>query len=323
MGRRRKFDKHLPRRMYLRRGSYYFASPNGRWYPLGKDYALAMAEYGRLTGPHQPCRTLGDVIARYRIDVLPGKGDKTQINERPQLDKLVKVFGNMLPDEVTQQHVYQYMDTRAAKVPSAAKHEVTLLSHVFTKAIRWGAATKNPVQGVEKPRSNPLRRYVTDEEFQAVRNLASPQLQVAMDLALLTGLRRGDLLSLTRDHLIDDGLLVNTSKTGQALLFEYSTELHATLARAKNLKPQVPGTYLIRTKSGKQYTGSGFSSNWKRLIKKAEQQGIKAFTFHDLRRKNASDSDSLQEASDRLGHSSTTLTKKAYMAAPMKVKPLK
>lgn len=322
MGRRRKFDKHLPRRMYLRRGSYYFASPTGRWYPLGKEYALAMAEYGRLTGPHQPCRTVGDVIARYRIDVLPHKAKSTQKEQARQLTRLCEVFGDMLPDDITVQHVYRYMDARS-QFPTAARHEVSLLGHVFVKAIRWGAATKNPAHGIEKPRSQPRDRYVADQEFTAVRRLAIPSLQIAMDLALLTGLRRGDLLSLTRDSLTDEGLLVKSQKTGKALLFEYSPELLEVLKRAKKLPPQLPGHYLIRTREGKPYSPSGFAANWQRLMRKAQKNGIEKFTFHDIRAKSASDSASLQEASERLGHTSMAITDRVYMRVPHRVKPLK
>ena len=309
--------------MYLRRGSYYFASPTGRWYPLGKEYALAMAEYGRLNGPHQPCRTVGDVIARYRIDVLPHKAKSTQKEQARQLTRLCEVFRDMLPDDITVQHVYQYMDARS-RFPTAARHEVSLLGHVFVKAIRWGAATKNPAHGLEKPRSKPRDRYITDEEFLAVWALAIPSMQVAMDIALLTGLRQGDVLCLKRDSLTNEGILINTSKTGAGLLILYSPALQAVLDRAKKLKPQVgPGQFLIRSRSGKRYTSSGFKANWQRLMKKAMDLGIEHFTFNDIRAKNASDSESLQEASDRLGHASTAITKRVYFRKPMHVKPIK
>lgn len=322
MGMRRRTDKHLPRRMYQRRGKYYFVDVSGKWHPLGPDYVKAMGKYAEMTGPGKPCVTLGEVIEKYRLNVLPHKAEATQNGNGPQLTRLASVFGEMVPDEITQQHIYQYMDARSA-VPTAARHEVTLLHHIFVKAIRWGAATKNPAHGIEKPRSKPRDRYITDEEFSAVRDLAIPSLRVAMDLALLTGLRRGDLLNLTRDSLTDDGLLVKSQKTGKALLFEYTDELDEALRCAKKLRPQLPGHYLIRTREGTQYTGSGFSANWQRLVRKAQNCGIEKFTFHDIRAKSASDSASLQEASARLGHSSLAITDRVYMRVPYRVRPLK
>ena len=322
MGMRRRTNKHLPRRMYLRRGKYYFVDVSGKWHPLGPDYVQAMGAYAELTGPGRPCVTMENVIEKYRLHVLPHKAKATQNANGPQLTRLASVFGAMMPDDVTPQQIYQYLDQRSA-FPTAARHEVTLLHHVFVKAIRWGAATKNPAQGIEKPRSKPRDRYVTDKEFLAVWKLAIPSLRVAMELALLTGLRRGDLLNLTRDSLTDDGLLVKSQKTGRALLFEYTDELDEALARAKKLRPQLPGRYLIRTREGNQYTGSGFSANWQRLMRKAQTNGVEKFTFHDIRAKSASDSASLQEASERLGHTSTAITDRVYMRVPHRVKPLK
>ena len=322
MGRKRKHDKHLPQRMYCRRGCYYFVNPAGRWLNLGHDYATAMAEYGRITGPGQPCLTLQDVIDRYRIEVLPSKAKRTQEDQARQLTKLGKVFGAMLPDHITVQHVYQYMDARS-HFPTAARHEVSLLGHVFVKAIRWGAATHNPAHGLELPRSKPRDRYATDEEFSAVRELAAPRMQVAMDLALLTGLRQGDVLSLTRDHLTSEGILIKTGKTGQRLLIEYTHELNEVIARSKKLPPQLPGYHLVRTRKGQKYSASGFKANWQRLMKKAQKNGIEKFTFQDIRAKSASDTESIQEASDRLGHSSVSITKRVYIRAPRRVKPLK
>ena len=92
--------------------------------------------------------------------------------------------------------------------------------------MRWGAATQNPVERVEKVKpKRKAKRTVTDNDFAAVYELASPQLKVAMSLGLLTGLRRGDLLSLTRDNLTEDGLLIDISKTSKKLLIEYSPAL--------------------------------------------------------------------------------------------------
>ncbi len=322
MGMRRRTNKHLPRRMYLRRGKYYFVDVSGKWHPLGAEYLKAMGTYAAMTDPGRPCLTLGNVIEKYRLHVLPHKAKATQNGNGPQLTRLASVFGEMVPDDVTPQQIYQYMDERSA-TPTAARHEVTLLHHVFVKAIRWGAATKNPAQGIEKPKSKPRERYVTDEEFLAVQALAIPPLQVAMDLALLTGLRRGDLLNLTRNSLTEDGLLVKSQKTSKALLFEYTEELNEVLSCAKKLRPQLPGRYLIRTREGKQYTGSGFAANWQRLMRKAQKNGIEKFTFHDIRAKSASDSASLREASERLGHTSMAITDRIYMRTARRVNPLK
>lgn len=328
MGRRRKTDRHLPARMYLKHGRYYFQSPTTRaWEPLGADLAEALAEYGRKVGGLWSGRTLGDVIDRYRVEVLPLKrAATTRQLEGAQLGRLRAVFGDMLPDGVTAQHCYQYMDRRRDKegrpTPSAGRHEIALLGHVFAKAIRWGVATANPVRTLERLAKPQRKRYVTDEEYLTVWQLATERMRVAMDLALLTGLRRGDVLALTRAALTDDGIVVVTSKTGAGLLIEWTAELREVIERAKRLKPQVPGTYLVRTRAGRRYSAAGFAANWKRTMAKAVAAGLAPYTFHDLRRKSASDSSSVQEAQERLGHADEATTRRFYVAKPVRVRPL-
>jgi integrase len=329
MGRRRKHDTFLPRRMYQRRGAFYFVNPDsGDWEPLGKELSDALAAYGRKIGGRWSGRTIGDVIDRYRIEVLPLKrSEHTRKDQGAQLSRLKEVFGDMMPDTITTRDCYGYVDRRRTKegepAPVAARHEVKLLGHVFAKAIRWGIASANPVRAMEKEPRGKRTRYATDEEFAAVYALANERMQIAMDLALLTGLRRGDLLSLTWKQ-VSEGFVVNTSKTGAGLEFGTSIELEAVLARAKKLKPQLPRVYVLRTRAGRRYTGAGFSAIWQRLQTKYEEKhGGRRFTFHDIRRKNASDSGSVKEAQERLGHADEATTRRFYIAKPVKVRPLR
>jgi integrase len=83
--------------------------------------------------------------------------------------------------------------------------------------------------------------------------LANERVRIAMDLALLTGQRRGDLLTLTRAKLTDEGIVFNQSKTGAGVLVEWTDELRKITDRAKALKPQVPGEYLLRKRNGRPY----------------------------------------------------------------------
>lgn len=320
MGRQRKNAKHLPRYVYQRRGAYYFQNPETRqWEPLGRDLAQALAQYANRVNVPEKLDTVADVIARYRREVLTGKRPTTQKNEGAQLDRLERVFGGMRPSTLTAQDVYKYADARRS-VPVAARHEVALLRHVMAKALRWGVIAANPVAAVEldKPPAKP-KRYVSDDEFYAVWEVAPPPIRCAMTLALLTGLRRGDILALTRDNLTDDGLLVQTSKTDAGLLFEWTPELRQAVEDCKRLRPQLPGHYLVRTGKGRPYSAAGFSAIWKRAVARAGQ----AYTFHDLRRKSASDAPTLAEAQARLGHTSEAVTKRFYMAKPARVSPLK
>lgn len=331
MGRRRTRDRHLPQRVYLDHGTHWFRPKIGKPVNLGRDFAEALSKYAALIHSSWSGRTLGDVIDRYRIDVLPLKrSEKTRRNEGDALTRLKGVFGHFHPDNVTQQLLYQYADRRRKPdrktgsmepAPEAARHELGLLGHVYKKAIHWGVATVNPVRGMEKAERKDRRPAVPIEEVERVRSLADERMRVAIDLAVCLGPRRGDLLALRRSNLTDAGIAYVQGKTKRPQLIEWSDDLRAIVARAKALKPQVPGDYLLRTRSGQPYTAAGFSANWQRLMKRHVKEGGQRFTFHDLRSVSADGAETLEEARDRLGHASAETTQRFYRRGVQKGKP--
>ena len=145
-----------------------------------------------------------------------------------------------------------------------------------------------------------------------------------MDVALLTGLRRGDILKLTRDSITEAGLRVETSKTDKPLLFAMTGELKAALDRALAIQPKVR-RFVICNKQGEGYSGDGFSTLWNRARKKAlKDETLEApFAFNDLRAKSASDDESADRASQRLGHTNRQTTERYYIRTPRKVTPLR
>lgn len=320
--------------MELHHGTYRIRRYGQKPIPLSRDLGEALTKYAAIISASWSGRTLGDVIDRYRLEILPlKKSARTRKNEGLHLDNLRKTFADMLPDSVTAQHCYRYMDMRRDRdgnpAPSAARHEIALLGHVFAKAIRWGVCVNNPVRTVEKSIERKPKRYVNDEEYRHVWNCSTERMRVAMDLALLTGLRRGDLIGLRKSDLTDEGIIVRPSKTADttavALLIERTPELDAVLERAKRIKPHIgPGNFLLRTREGNGYTADGFSANFRRAVDKAiKKHSIARFAFHDIRRKSASDSASIQEAQERLGHSSEAVTRRFYIARPVRVRPLR
>lgn len=326
MGRRRTRDTHLPHRVYLDHGTHWFRPKVGKPVNLGQDFAAAMVEYGKLVGPSIPVRTMAEVIDRYRIEVLPGKRSAhTRKDQGAQLDRLRRVFGHMLPDAVTAQHCYLYMDARRDRhgnsAPVAARHEIALLGHVLQKAIRWGPATTNAVRTVDfGPRSG-KRPQVPMTEVRNVMALAPPRIRLAIELAVEVGPRRGDLLKLTRAHETAEGIEYTNSKTGVRQIIEWTPNLRALVARCHAMSPQIPGEYLIRNRRGQPYTGDGFSAIWQRLMKKHVAAGGQRFSFHDLRSVSADGAATPEEARDRLGHASVATTKRHYLRGAVRAKP--
>jgi integrase len=266
------------------------------------------------------------VIDRYRTEVLPLKrSEQTRLEEGRSLAKLKIAFGHFIPDNVTAPDIYKYMDARRLKdgrpVPVAAKHEVILFGHVFKKAIRWGAASMNPASRLELPKKAVKRRFVPREWVEAVKALASPRMRLAIDLAIMMGQRRGDLLKLRFSDVRPDGVYIRQGKTEAELLMSMSPNLQALLDEAKAMTPQIPREYVLRRDDGQPFTKTGFSSNWQRLMRKHVAAGGERFTFHDLRAVSANAAETIEEAQARLGHSSSQTTQRFYRTGVTKAKP--
>lgn len=322
MGRHRKRDRHLPARVYHKRGGgYYYYPKQGAAIPLGHDFADAMVRYARLDILRPTGRTVGEIIDRYCREIAPGKSRPKEIVNA--LSRVRATFGHMPPESVKPKHIYGYLDVRGATSQACANQEIAWLSAMFTKAIRWGYMEANPCRGVERFRLRPRTRYVSDEEFRAVRALAGPALQIAMDITLLTGLRQGDILRLQLGDITERGLRVKTRKTGKVVVFRWNDELRECVDRAKALRRRVRSVCLITSEDTQPYTSSGFQTAWQRLMRKYAEAGGERFTFHDLRAKSASDDPDAAEAAKRLGHGDPSTTHRIYRRAANVVRPLK
>ncbi|MCP5345355.1 MAG: tyrosine-type recombinase/integrase [Gammaproteobacteria bacterium] len=162
---------------------------------------------------------------------------------------------------------------------------------------------------------------------------ASPFIRAYIRLKLLTGLRRGDLLSLRLSDLKDDGIHVTPSKTvhssGKKMIYEWSDELRDAVNGVLKQRKKILSVWLFHTSKGQPYlkpdgTANGFDSIWQRFMAKAiDQTGlVERFTEHDLRAKVGSEAEP-GHARQLLGHASDVTTNRIYRRKPEIVKPAK
>ena len=329
MGRKRKSNKTLPTRVYEHHGSYRYDPKHGPRITLAKvgDYGGMLRALADVLGDHGPLTTMAKVFDKYEIEVVPTKAEATQIGYRYMLKNLRRSFGEMHPRDLRQHHVALYRDKRKVKAPTQANRELQLLSAVCSKAKEWGATDHNELIGLAKIPTERRDRYVTDSEYIHARDLANPMLGCAMDLGLLTGLRRTDLLRLSRADLTEDGILIRPSKTQKTtkviILIQWTPALRHVVKQALKIKPQLR-KWILCNRMGKPITKNGFDSAWQRLMEKVTDKGAyERFQFRDIRAKNASDDEDIEVASDRLGHASQEITKRIYMRKARKVRPLR
>jgi integrase len=330
MARPRTTNKHLPKYVTVIHGSYWWRSPKQkaeRICAVGDEAGMYRWVAEKLgPKPVTPTSTLNDCFDRYERDVIPTLEPRTQKDYRRHLVILRKTFGHMSPGDVKPRHIGQFLDVSKGRIQR--NRVVAVLSAVYTKAVgRWYVADSNPCTKVERNKSQSRDRNVTDAEFAGMYACCGPKLQVAMDLALLTGQRQGTLLKLKWSQVTPEGVRIQQAnkggKKGKRLLIEMSPALQAVLERARAFLPHLPREYVLRTRKGRPFTQNGFRACWQRSMAKYVKQGGKRFTFHDLRAKSASDSETIQAAYERLGHTSMAMTRGVYDRGERKVKPLR
>lgn len=273
---------------------------------------------------------MNQVFDRYAAEHLPTLAPQTRRGHGYLLVTLRKEFGNREAGEIKPRDVGRFLD-----VPTAKQHRnkmVAVLSGVFSLAVgKWyiDGCELNPCLKVLRHPSKPRDRYVTNDEFWNVHALAKPSMQLAMELARLTGQRGGDILDMTWGDVHETYIDVVQGKTGKHLGIRITPAVQAVLLRCRQYLPNVgPRWHLIRTKTGQPYTHTGFRSGWQWLVARALKTGAMSsppYHFHDLRAKCASDKIrkvGLKEASNLLGHEDSAITRRVYSRLTQFVDPL-
>jgi len=323
MGKKRKTNKHLPERMYLKSGSYYFVDYFNKWHNLGRVYVEALAEYGSHVDPDRPCRTMAELLDRYLLEVSPKKSENTYKANLRESKYIRAAFGHIEIDRLKPVMVRQYLDARR-KTPVSANREVALLSSMYSFAFDIGLTEiQNPCRGIKRFKEKPVDRYIEDWEYYAFREFAGPLIAAYMDFKYITGLRRCDILRINLNQIKEDGILVKVSKSKKSILIERTELLNQAIKNIRQLERPVNGMFLFTTRKGQPYSDSGFSSIWQRKMRKAIDEGIikDRFRDHDIRAKTGSDTD-LQHASELLAHSDKKITERHYQRKAAKVRPI-
>jgi integrase len=199
---------------------------------------------------------------------------------------LLKPLHGMPIVELTSQFVAGMRDRIAAKHGRRqANYVMAVVSVACEHGKEHGIIKDNPVKGVKRLRRDRSRaranRPWTRDERRVVLLEAPLQLRVPIALAMFSGLRKSDVLSLTKKALRNGRIWRRTGKTGR----EVSLPIHADLARILEEAPNHDAITLAATTNGTPWTVSGFNSTFIKAIKRLEKQGkVEAgLTFHGLR----------------------------------------
>jgi integrase len=226
--------------------------------------------------------TMAELIDRYLSEVTPKK--KSASREVLRLNALKRHFGRFSFASLRSSHIAEYRDARLASGLAGATvvKELNSLSHLFDVAIKdWGIALPgNPAKLVRRPQvaRGRDRRLLPGEEprlFEVCIRSRAPMLAPAVRFAIETGMRMGEILSLTWRNvdLTQRIATLPDTKTGDARQVPLST---AAVAAISSLARHISDGRVFWT----WQRADSLENAWRRAVKSA---GIEDLRFHDLR----------------------------------------
>lgn len=213
-----------------------------------------------------------------------------------------------------------YNEIRARASISTANRHLTLLKSVFNRAIAWELFRgDNPAAKINKVQEPPNRlRYLSQPELLALLRSCDNRISPLITCALLTGMRRGEIMSLTWANVdLSQGLIyILQSKSGRGREIPIAPNLHTVFA---DMGPKEPTAKVFDVPDITLRRHFDLALN---------AAGITGFRFHDLRHTFASyfimKTGNLPALQKILGHATPMMTQRyahlssGYLQAEMR-----
>ena len=231
---------------------------------------------------------------------------RTQKDYRGYSKRIIVVFGNMAPMEVTPKRIRDFMDKLGEKYPVAANRHHTFLLAIFGWAYERDMVLRNPASGIKKFKEKPRDRYIEDWEFDLVYEVARessyPWIAPMMEFAYLCRMRSIEVRELSEKHILADGVFVDRHKDSENEITAWTPRLKQALKDARVAFPDAPTTMdrpIFHNARGVRVIKDSYSTAWSRVIKRALEIGTdidgetvtlkERFTFHDIKAKGVTD----------------------------------
>jgi site-specific recombinase XerD len=234
--------------------------------------------------------------------------------------RVMAAFGKERVTDVTRRDVERFLNSLTDLSNSSINRYQSFLSKFFSMAVDHEIIDKSPVKGVKKRvENNEKDRVLSAKEMESFcrHACAEPNFihSYALILSLLTGMRIGNVISLTRSMLADDlsSALLPMTKSGKSQRV-YFSEPAKRLIR-KCLKVSFNDWVFPSLKNQGEHIA------YPRACMERIQQAMKAegsleapFTIHDLRRTQATQmliaTNDIRLVQQSLGHSNVNVTER-------------
>jgi integrase len=201
-------------------------------------------------------------------------GSKTRTEWARYCKRVNAAWGSLQVKGIEPKHVIALRDTYAG-TPAAANNLMRCLSSMLGWSVPRGWRSDNPCREVKLLRGGEAYQPWPWSAIENARSDLRPDLRLAMELALYTGQRQGDVLAMRWDAISAGGVAVKQEKTGKRLFIPLHRDLRAVLDGI----PKVAVTILTNS-SGRPWTKAGFRATWQ----DNRPDCIRGLVFHGLRK---------------------------------------
>ncbi len=226
-------------------------------------------------------KRLESVIDRYQdsaafTDLAP----RTRKDYGKILDRLRTEFGTMNVGALKQPAIKgvfrEWRDGIGRRSKRTADYSWMVLARVLSWALDGGLVEANPCEkGGRLYKGSRAAKIWSEAEIARFMGVARPEIQLGMILALWTGQRNGDLLTLPWSAYDGSQIRLEQSKTGTRVVIPVGPTLKSVLDALPREHP-----IIMLSSLGRPWTTGSFRVAWHRVAKSAK---IEDRTFHDLR----------------------------------------
>lgn len=262
---------------------YYYAWRNGpriKGQPGSDEFTQSY--YELVSAKKKPDSTmLQSVLNEFQdTTIWADLAPRTQQDYIKQIKVIEKKFGsfpiNGLADIRTKAVLMKWRDELAKKSRRQADYAWQVLARILSWALPLGKVPANPCEkGGRVYRGNRSENVWASDDESAFMALAPAHLHLALQLALWTGQRQGDLLRLEWPAYDGTKIRLKQSKTGARVVIPVGAPLKIMLDAIENRT----GT-ILKNLDGEAWTSDGFRTSWRKARIKS---GVSGLTFNDLR----------------------------------------
>lgn len=292
----------------------------------------------------RPRVAFATAVKHFMVEYLPTLKPSSAARYSVSLEWLAESFDGKTLDEIGREEMSSFESWRRAMGRSnpTIRRDLACLSSVFTfcEDREWIDDGKNPVPAFMRRRAkrglieSPARkRYLTEADEKLLLANATPAVCRAIQLAIGTGLRRGEMFSLTWPQIdFNGGMIFTTTDTknhhsrvvplpprSAQILAQIRAQQNAAEIATFNVFAHLKGSRQ-RDKNGKmrgRRPGEPINDMAKGFRGAVRRAKLVDLEWHDLRRTAGCrwlqrDKRSMAEVSNLLGHSSVLVTEQRY-----------